>query len=70
MAETMTKFERVTAFFHGEEVDRVPVCFWWHFPSDLKPEDMVQRHLDFFHDTGRICSRFRRTDFSGGRRRR
>ncbi len=52
MAETMTKFERVTAFFHGEEVDRVPVCFWWHFPADLKPEDMVRRHIDFFHDTG------------------
>ena len=27
----MTKTERVMAAVNGEEVDRIPVCFWHHF---------------------------------------
>ena len=52
MHEQMTKRERVEAFFHNREVDRVPACFWWHFPSDLPEDRMVARHLTFFQETG------------------
>ncbi|MBQ9613353.1 MAG: hypothetical protein IJV14_12320 [Lachnospiraceae bacterium] len=48
----MTKRERVQAVFHNEEVDRVPACFWWHFPADLPEEEMAARHLAFFRETG------------------
>lgn len=51
MSEEMTKRERVEAFFHNKEADRVPVCFWWHFPSDLPESEMISRHLAFFQDT-------------------
>ena len=52
MSEQMTKRERVCAVFHNEEVDHVPACFWWHFPSDLTEEEMVARHLSFYRETG------------------
>ncbi len=52
MYEQMTKKERVKAFFHNKEVDYVPSCFWWHFPSDLPEDKMKARHLTFFLETG------------------
>ena len=51
MSDQMTKTERIKAVFHNEEVDRVPACFWWHFPSDLPEDEMVARHLAFLKET-------------------
>ena len=35
----MTKRERVTAAFHGQEVDHVPVCMWKHVPKTYWADD-------------------------------
>ncbi|MCR4621778.1 MAG: hypothetical protein K5663_06810 [Clostridiales bacterium] len=35
----MTKRERVTAAFHGREVDHVPVCMWQHVPQKYWDDD-------------------------------
>ena len=35
----MTKRERVTAAFRGQEVDHVPVCMWKHVPSTYWGDD-------------------------------
>jgi len=49
----MTKRERVMAAFRGERPDRVPVGFWYHFPSDcVYGEKAVKAHLDFFRSSG------------------
>lgn len=35
----MTKRERVTAAFHGKQVDHVPVCMWQHVPRQYWNDD-------------------------------
>ncbi|MBP1990646.1 uroporphyrinogen decarboxylase family protein [Paenibacillus eucommiae] len=48
----MNKKERVFAAIRGEQVDRVPVGFWLHFPKDSHNGDQsVQAHVDFFKQT-------------------
>lgn len=44
----MTKTERVMAAVHGEEVDRIPVCFWHHFRPSGSGRRMAEATLDFF----------------------
>ena len=49
----MNKRERVMCALKGENPDRVPVGFWYHFPSDcVYGEKAVQTHLDFFRSSG------------------
>lgn len=47
----MTKTERVMAAVHGEEVDRIPVCFWHHFKPHGSGRRMAEATLDFFEAT-------------------
>ncbi|MBX6342328.1 MAG: uroporphyrinogen decarboxylase [Thermomicrobiaceae bacterium] len=49
--EEMTKTERVWAAVHGEDVDRVPVCFWHHFRPEGSGRKLAQATLDFFENT-------------------
>jgi len=45
----VNKIERVEAALKGEQVDRVPASFWFHFPSDkVAGEAMAQVHLDYY----------------------
>lgn len=45
---SMTKRERLLAAFRGEEMDRVPVALWRHWPGDdQRAEDLARAHLDF-----------------------
>lgn len=42
----MTSWERVKAALRGEEVDRVPVALWRHFPvEDLQADTLAVAHL-------------------------
>ncbi len=48
MAE-MSRVERVRAAIAGEEVDRVPAGFWFHFPADkAHGQASVEAHLDYY----------------------
>lgn len=47
----MTKTERVMAAVTGEEVDRVPVCFWRHFKPEGSGRRMAEATLEFFEST-------------------
>jgi len=49
----MNKRERVTAAFHGQEVDHVPVCMWKHVPCELWENDdaFVQCQLNSYRVT-------------------
>ena len=48
----MNKFERVMAAYNGEQPDRVPCAFWYHFPKGYEAGDAaVQIHLDFFEES-------------------
>jgi uroporphyrinogen decarboxylase len=47
----MTKTERVMAAVTGEEVDRIPVCFWHHFKPAGSGRKMAEATLDFFEGT-------------------
>ena len=45
----MNKIERVKAALKGEQADRVPASFWFHFPSDtVAGEAMAAAHLDYY----------------------
>ncbi|MCA9879181.1 MAG: uroporphyrinogen decarboxylase [Thermomicrobiales bacterium] len=44
----MTRTERVFAAVNGEEVDRVPVCFWHHFSPEGSGRAMAEATLRFF----------------------
>lgn len=44
----MTKTERVMAAVNGEEVDRIPVCFWHHFKPSGSGRKMAEATLEFF----------------------
>jgi uroporphyrinogen decarboxylase len=48
MADAMTKRERVMAAICGDDVDRVPFSFWYHFPGGENPdEDFIQAEVGF-----------------------
>jgi uroporphyrinogen decarboxylase len=44
----MTKTERVMAAVNGEEVDRIPVCFWHHFRPFGSGRRLAEATMDFF----------------------
>ena len=44
----MTRTERVAAAVAGDEVDRVPVCFWHHFSPEGSGRAMADATLRFF----------------------
>lgn len=46
--EEMTKTERVMAAVSGEEVDRIPVCFWHHFRPEGSGRRLADATFDFF----------------------
>lgn len=46
----MTRTERVRAAVKGEEVDRVPVCFWHHFQPEGSGRAMAEATLRFFDE--------------------
>ncbi len=46
----MTRSERVHAAVHGDEVDRVPVCFWHHFQPEGSGRAMAEATLQFFDE--------------------
>ena len=49
----MNKIERVRAALRGEEVDRVPASFWFHFtPDKAHGEASVKAHLDYYRESG------------------
>lgn len=49
----MNKVERVRAAIAGEEVDRVPAGFWFHFPADsAHGRASVEAHLDYYRASG------------------
>jgi len=50
----MNKRERLEAAIHGQQVDRIPIALWRHFPGDdQRPDDLAaatagfQRRWDF-----------------------
>ena len=48
----MDKRERIIAALHNQETDYVPGCFWRHYTRAMeRGEDLVQAHLDFYHET-------------------
>lgn len=51
---TMTPGERVRAAVQGEEVDRVPLCFWHHFRPEGSGERLAQFTKNFFVDTFKL----------------
>ena len=46
--EEMTKTERVLAAVNGEEVDRIPVCFWHHFRPEGSGRKLAEATFNFF----------------------
>lgn len=44
----MTRIERVMAAVHGDEVDRIPVCFWHHFRPEGSGRLMAEATYNFF----------------------
>lgn len=51
MTQTMSASERVHAALQGEQVDRVPFCFWHHFKEEAQGsgERLAAATLDFFY---------------------
>ncbi len=49
----MTKWERVTAAFRGQETDHVPVCMWQHVPQEFWGDDdkFAACQAQFLRDT-------------------
>jgi uroporphyrinogen decarboxylase len=45
---SMTPGERVRAVLKGEQVDRVPFCFWHHFKPEGSGERMADLTMEFF----------------------
>lgn len=46
----MDKRTRVLSAFHCQEVDRVPVGFWFHLPENAcVGEEGIRRQIDFYH---------------------
>ena len=49
----MNRIERVRAALAGNEVDRVPASFWYHFTADkAHGEASVRAHIDFYRESG------------------
>lgn len=49
----MTKKERLLRAFQNQEVDKVPMGFWYHFsPDDDFGQKTVDQHLELFRETG------------------
>ncbi|MCL5273134.1 MAG: hypothetical protein M1434_00090 [Chloroflexi bacterium] len=49
----MNKIERVLAALAGENVDRVPASFWFHFPAEQKHgAASVKAHIDYYRASG------------------
>jgi uroporphyrinogen decarboxylase len=48
MTQTMTASERVHAAIKGEQVDRVPFCFWHHFKPEGSGERLAEATFEFF----------------------
>jgi len=48
IVDEMTKYERVYAAVQGDEVDRIPVCFWHHFQPEGSGRMMADATLGFF----------------------
>ncbi len=48
MATSMTASERVHAALKGEQVDRVPFCFWHHFKPEGSGEKQATYTMEFF----------------------
>ncbi|HUY98714.1 MAG TPA: uroporphyrinogen decarboxylase family protein [Thermomicrobiaceae bacterium] len=46
--EEMTKTERVLAAVNGDEVDRIPVCFWHHFRPEGSGRKLAEATFNFF----------------------
>lgn len=51
---TMTPGERVRAAVAGEEVDRVPLCFWHHFRPEGSGTRLAELTKHFFVDTFKL----------------
>ena len=49
--DEMTKTERVMAAVNGDEVDRVPVCFWHHFRPEGSGRRLAEATFNFFEAT-------------------
>lgn len=50
--EDMTKRERVLSSLNNEEVDKVPVGFWFHFPEDMDlKNECVDATIKFYKDS-------------------
>lgn len=50
----MNKIERVRTALKGQEPDRVPASFWYHFPprGRVRGKESVKAHLDFYQNSG------------------
>ena len=46
--DEMTRTERVMAAVMGDEVDRIPVCFWHHFKPNGSGRKMAEATINFF----------------------
>ncbi len=49
--DEMTKYERVMAAVNGDEVDRIPVCFWHHFRPEGSGRKMAEATYSFFAES-------------------
>ncbi len=49
MTQAMTATQRVHAALRGEQVDRVPFCFWHHFRYVRSGEELAEATLEFFY---------------------
>ena len=49
--EEMTRTERVQAAVRGDEVDRLPVCFWHHFQPEGSGRALAEATVRFFDET-------------------
>jgi uroporphyrinogen decarboxylase len=52
--DTMTAGERVRAALKGEQVDRVPFCFWHHFKAEGSGERLAALTYEFFVEKFRL----------------
>ncbi len=50
MSEQMNRTERVMAAVNGEQVDRIPICFWHHFRPEGSGRNLANATHRFFVD--------------------
>jgi uroporphyrinogen decarboxylase len=48
--DEMTSYERVMSAVMGEEVDRLPICFWHHFTPEGSGKKLAEASLRFFDE--------------------